>query len=235
MSTPGTILITGANRGIGLELTRCYATAGWRVFACCREPSDAHALRALAASQKDVEVEVLPLDVTDTASIEALAEQLAGEAIDILLNNAGLYGRKGLRIGDLEQREWLEVLATNAIGPALVTQALLPHLLRGERRVIATLSSKVGSLADNTSGGNQPYRSSKAAVNQVMKSLAIELAHERMIAVALHPGWVQTDMGGPNALISTHESARGIVRVIESLTLEQSGSFLDYRGQVVPW
>jgi NAD(P)-dependent dehydrogenase (short-subunit alcohol dehydrogenase family) len=227
-----TVLITGANRGIGLELTRRYAEQDWRVLACCRAPDEAPELGATARVSE--EVSVYALDVADPQAIAALAARVDAP-IDVLLNNAGLYGRKGQGIGDFDQQEWLEVLAVNTIGPALIAQAFLPHVLRGNRRVIATLSSKVGSLADNTSGRNEPYRSSKAAVNQVVKSLAIELAHEGVISVALHPGWVQTEMGGPNALISTAESAAGLIDVIERLSPEQSGAFLDYRGQPVPW
>ncbi|MCG8504876.1 MAG: SDR family oxidoreductase, partial [Sphingomonadales bacterium] len=192
-----TVLITGASRGIGLGLVRHYAAAGWQVLACCREPE---------AVDAPAGVERIALDVADDARIAALADGLAGRPIDLLINNAGIYGPRDAVVGNVKSADWLEVLRVNTIAPMMVTQALLPNIRAGNRKIIAIVSSKVGSIADNSSGNSYIYRSSKTAVNQVSKSLSIDLRAEDITVVALHPGWVQTDMGGPNALISTETS-----------------------------
>ena len=225
--------MTGSNRGIGLELVRSYAEDEWRVFATCRSPGSATELGAIAS--RHANVEVLPLDVADADGIRDLGERLSGEAIDVLLNNAGVYGRKRLALGEVDETEWLSVLRVNAIAPFMVARAVLANLDRGERKLIVMLSSKVGSRTENTSGGIFAYRTSLAALNQVVKTLSIDLADRGIQTVALHPGWVQTEMGGPNALISTAESVRGLRRVIDELTPDQSGAFLAFDGRPLPW
>lgn len=233
MSSPWTVVVTGASRGIGLELTRQYAERGCRVFATCRDPASAGDLQALSTSSPGVEI--LALDVTDAGQIDSLAAKLEREPLDLLLNNAGVYGRKRLALSEIEPEEWLSVMATNTVAPLLVTRALLPGLRIGRGRRVAMMSSKVGSVSDNSSGGNYAYRTSKAALNQVVKNLSIELAPDGIVVVALHPGWVRTEMGGPNALIEVEESVRGLRAVIDGLGATDSGSFLAYDGSPIGW
>ncbi len=194
-----TILITGANRGIGLEMARQYAADGWNVMACCRSPENAHDLNKLAA-QSGGNITVHLLDVTNAAQRTALAEQLKGQPIDILFNSAGISGNWGTQgFGHCQADEWLEVLHINVITPMLMMQDFAANVALSERKIIANMSSKMSSISDNTSGGSYLYRSSKAALNMVNKSAAHDLARKHIAVVALHPGWVRTDMGGPTA------------------------------------
>jgi NAD(P)-dependent dehydrogenase (short-subunit alcohol dehydrogenase family) len=231
--TESTILITGANRGIGLELCEQFAVDGWRVLACCRNPADAGDLQAL--SQGQASIEVFALDVTDHQQVAALAGQLAGRPIDILLNNAGIYGPRGVGFGDVEAQSWREVLEVNTIAPMMLVQALVDQVAASERKLVAMISSKVGSIADNGSGGSYLYRSSKTALNQVVKSLSIDLAGRGIAVISLHPGWVRTDMGGPNGEIGSAESVAGLKAILQSAGLDQSGQFLEYNGDHIPW
>lgn len=228
-----TILITGANRGLGLEFVRQYAQAGCRVFACCRDPQTADGLQAVAAASEAVRV--CALDVSEADQITALAKELDGESIDILLNNAGLMGPRGMGPGNVDKAEWIHVFVVNTVAPLQMVGAFLPHLLRGERKLIATMTSKMGSIEDNSSGGSYVYRSTKSAVNQVNKSLSIDLAGMGVTSVVLHPGWVSTDMGGSNATLGPEESVRGLRGVLDGLTPAQSGAFVDYGGAEIPW
>lgn len=230
---PETILITGANRGLGLELTRQYAYLGWQVVACCRDPENAVELGQLASST-DL-VEMMELDVTRPDQIERLAEALAGRPLEILLNNAGTYGQSGASFGNTDPQRWLDAFAVNTVGPMKVTEALLDNVLAGRRKVIASMSSKMGSIADNTSGGSYVYRSTKAALNMVMRSAALDLRARGAIVVLLHPGWVLTDMGGPNAEITVEESVRNLRRILDGLTDEDTGGFFDIDGSIIPW
>jgi NAD(P)-dependent dehydrogenase (short-subunit alcohol dehydrogenase family) len=223
-----TVLITGANRGIGLEFTQQYAAEGWRVLACCREPHLASALQALASHHTNISV--FTLDVTDFKQIDALAAQLQYDSIDVLINNAGVYPST-----DSNSDDWAKAFKINSMAPLKVAQAFVPHLGKGTLKKLATLSSKMGSMDDNTSGGSYIYRSSKAAVNMVMKSLSIDLKPHGISAVTLHPGWVQTDMGGANALINTQTSVTGMRGVIENLSLENTGKFIAYDGKEIAW
>lgn len=230
---PETILITGANRGLGLEFTRQYASFGWQVVACCRDPDNAVELGQLAASSELVEM--MELDVTRPDHIERLAAALDGRPVDILLNNAGTYGQSDARFGNTDPQRWLDAFAVNTVGPVKVTEALLGNVLAGRRKVIATISSKMGSIEDNQSGGSYVYRSSKAALNMAMRSAAIDLRPRGAIVVLLHPGWVLTDMGGPNAEITVEESVRNLRRILDGLSERDSGSFFDVDGSVIPW
>ncbi|NMH64043.1 SDR family oxidoreductase [Shewanella salipaludis] len=227
------ILITGANRGLGLALTRLYLDAGWQVTACCRHPDSATELGALLEAYEALEI--FELDVTVQESIDALAETFAGEPLDLLLNNAGIYGPNGLRFGTTDVDAWQRVLAVNSIAPLKLAEAFHPQLKLAGKAIIANISSKMGSMTDNTSGGAYLYRSSKAALNAVSRSMAIDLAADGISVVALHPGWVRTDMGGPQGLIDTEESTRGLKALLDKLTPDQSGGFFDYRGNAVPW
>jgi len=231
MTALHTVLITGANRGIGLEFTKQYAADGWQVIACCRNPQSADDLQALASQYKNIQV--YALDVADFTQIDALALQLKAQKVDVLLNNAGVYPDSSL--GGLDYAAWAEAFKINSMAPLKVAQAFSVHLANGTLKKIATLSSKMGSLDDNTSGGSYIYRSSKTAVNMVMKSLALDVKAQGISVVTLHPGWVQTDMGGPNGLINTHTSVTGMRQVITDLSLRNSGKFIAYDGKEIAW
>ena len=202
------VLITGANRGLGLEFARQYVADGWQVYAACRDPSSASELRRLAAA-KDQKLEIMALDVTDGASIRAAAAELDGQAIDLPLNNAGVMGARGQTIGNMDYEAWTKVLDANTMGPMRVSEAFVDQVARSKRKLIVTLTSGMGSLADNTSGGAYAYRSSKAAVNMVMRSLAIDLAPRGIACVVINPGWVLTDMGGPHATFNHGREREG--------------------------
>jgi NAD(P)-dependent dehydrogenase (short-subunit alcohol dehydrogenase family) len=224
-----TILITGASRGLGLEFVRQYAAEGDRVIAACRDPSAASALKALKG-----DVRAVALDVADGGSIRALADALANEPIDILINNAGVYG-KAQSLGKMDYAAWEDVFRINAIGPMHLTDALVPRIAAGKRKIVAAITSQMGSIEDNSSGGYYAYRSSKAALNAVFKSLAIDLKPRGITSVVLHPGWVKTDMGGANAPLEAPDSVRGMRTVLARLTNADSGRFLDYQGREMPW
>ena len=228
---PHQVLITGANRGLGMEFTQQYAADGWNVLACCRHPQSALDLQALAKVNTNITIQ--PLDVADFAQIDALALQLKDERIDVLINNAGVYPASSF--GDTNYEAWAEGFKVNSMAPLKMAEAFVQHLTRSQLKKIATLSSKMGSLDDNTSGESYSYRSSKTAVNMVIKSLSIDLKPYGISVVTLHPGWVQTDMGGSNALISAHTSVSGLRKVIESLSLESTGKFIAYDGKAIPW
>lgn len=230
-----TILITGANRGIGLEFSRQYAMAGWRVFACCRDPETAGALNNLAAQHSE-QMTVHKLDVAQHAQIEQLSRALSDQPIDLLINNAGIYPTaRGDGFDRTDYDAWASAFRVNTMAPLKMAESFFSQVSGSELKTIVTITSKMGSIGDNKKGGSYVYRSSKAAVNIVAKSLAIDLAHDGIIAVLLHPGWVRTDMGGPNGLISTEQSVTGMRQVISNLTREDSGKFYAFDGQVVPW
>jgi len=231
--TNRTILITGANRGIGLELTEQFAEDGWQVLACCRNPADAGQLQAL--TQRDLAIEVHALDVTNYEQMASLADQLGHRPIDILLSNAGVYGSKSSGFGEIDAAEWRTVLEVNTIAPLMLVQTFVEQVAASQQKLVAVISSKVGSIADNSSGGSYMYRSSKTAVNQVVKSLSIDLADRGISVVSLHPGWVQTDMGGPNAEIGTDESVSGLKSILQTAGLAQSGQFIEFNGNSIPW
>ena len=227
-------LITGANRGLGLEFARQYLADGWQVYAACRDPSFASELRRLADASGH-NLGMLALDITDPASVKAAAAELDGQAIDLLLNNAGIGGPRGQTIGNIDYEAWANVLDANTMGPMRVSEAFVDHVARSERKLIVTLTSGMGSLADNTSGGSIAYRSSKAAVNMVMRSLARDLAPFGITCVVVNPGWVRTDMGGPHATLTPTESVMMLRRLIETLGPAQSGKFFNYDGREYPW
>lgn len=228
-----TILVTGANRGIGLEFVKQYVQKGWQVFACCRTPERATALSELAKTHK--EITVLPLDVTDEAAIKRLAAQLVNQPIDLLLNNAGVSLEDDEPFGSTQSQQWLAVLQVNALGPLLVSQALVENVARSRKKIIAVISSKMGSIADNQYGMYYSYRASKAALNAQVASMAIDLKPQGITVVSLHPGWVQTDMGGPDALITTQTSVQGLSELLDHFSLKDSGTFRGYDGEVIPW
>jgi NAD(P)-dependent dehydrogenase (short-subunit alcohol dehydrogenase family) len=227
-------LITGANRGLGLEFARQYAAEGWRVYATCRNPNSASDLRRLADAS-DYKVEIMALDVTGLASIKAVATVLEGQPIDLLLNNAGVGGPRGQNIGNIDYDVWANVLDVNTLGPLRVSEAFVDHVARSERKLIVTLTSGMGSIADNASGGAFAYRSSKAAVNMVMRSLAIDLTPRGITCVVINPGWVQTDMGGPHGTQTPAESVMKLRRLIDNLEPAHSGKFFNHDGREYAW
>lgn len=226
-------VVTGANRGIGLEFARQLLRRGDTVEATARRPDAAAELRALGEEGKG-RLRIHPLDVSDDPSVRAFAEALGSAPVDLLINNAGV-GAFGSALEDLDVQEVLRLFNVNAVGALRVTRALLPNLRQGQHKRVANLTSRMGSIADNTSGGSYAYRMSKAALNMATKSMALDLAEEGISVVVLHPGWVQTDMGGGGALISPEESVSGMLRIIDRLGREDSGKFFHSNGQLLPW
>ncbi len=230
-----TALITGTNRGIGLEFVKQYAQNGWQVIACCRQPSKAEKLTQLQLQFPDL-IRIFPLDVTDFKQITQLATHLANESIDLLLNNAGIYPSSDKNgFGGIDYAEWEQTFKINTMAPLKMAESFVQHVKKSKLKTIATITSKMGSIADNQSGGSYLYRSSKTATNMAMKCLALDLKPLEITTVLLHPGWVQTDMGGKNALISTVESVTGMRQVISQLKLAETGKFIAFDGESIPW
>jgi NAD(P)-dependent dehydrogenase (short-subunit alcohol dehydrogenase family) len=227
-------LITGVNRGIGLEFLRQYAAAGWELAGTCRQPAQAEAAQRVAA-EHDGAVELHELDVTDPAAIIALAARLAERRFDLLLLNAGVMGARSKTLGELDAEDFLQVLSVNTVAPAMLAQAFRDHVAASEQRRIVVLSSILGSVASNERGGLYSYRASKAGVNAVVSSLARDLADAGVSCIAMHPGWVRTDMGGPDAALGTEEAVAGMIGVIEGLGPADSGRFLAWDGSELPW
>lgn len=229
-SAQRTVLITGANRGLGLEFARQYAKAGWNVIGTAREPDAAADLKALGAN-----VKIEALDVADQQSVDAMATRLKEQPIDLLINNAGVSGGGGNSVAAIKPDEYERVMQVNALGPVRVTHALLPNLKAGKGRTIVSISSGLGSIENNKNGGYYAYRESKAALNMFMRSIAAELKGDGFICIPMSPGWVKTDMGGPNAALTPEQSITGMRKVIDSLKPEDSGKFWNHEGAVVPW
>ncbi|MEY4641160.1 MAG: hypothetical protein RLZZ227_1154, partial [Pseudomonadota bacterium] len=225
-----TIIITGANRGIGLELARLFLQAGKRVIAGCRQPDKAEALRKLPGA-----LEILQLDVASGASIEAFVMQIKGP-VDVLINNAGVYGGQQQGLQDMDYAQWLRTLEINTLAPLRLAASLLPNLLQAQRPRIVTVSSQMGAFnVEEPGSGTYAYRSSKAAVSKVMQTLAQELKADGVIVCPVHPGWVRTDMGGAQATLSVEQSGHGLFNLIEALTPAQSGRFWRWDGSEHPW
>lgn len=228
------ILITGANRGIGLELVKQYLSkGGWVVHAACRTPEKAEQLLELQ-KQNPEQLVVQQLDVSSKESIDALVQSLQGQIIDCLINGAGVYTDKFQTLWDLDYNQWADTFAINTMAPLRVSTALMPNLEKAPTPKIITLSSQMGSML-RPRPGSVAYRSSKAAVNKVMQVLAEEVKAHGVIVCPMHPGWVRTDMGGEDGDISTSESASGIISVIDGLTIEQTGQFFKWNGEQHPW
>jgi NAD(P)-dependent dehydrogenase (short-subunit alcohol dehydrogenase family) len=222
-----TYLVTGANRGIGLEFARQLRARGDTVITTCREVEKATELKATGA-------EVLALDVASEVAIADFAKDLGDRGIDVLINNAGVSSTSK-SLAECTQEELARVLLINSIAPILVTKALLPHLKRNMRKQVVHVSSQLGSIANNTGGSSYGYRASKAALNQLNRSLSAELAPLGFHTLCMHPGWVRTDMGGPNATLSPEESVRAMLGVIDKARDVASGSFLNFDGKPLPW
>jgi NAD(P)-dependent dehydrogenase (short-subunit alcohol dehydrogenase family) len=227
------ILITGANRGIGLELARQCAARGDEVFACARTPDSAHDLKRLN------NVTIVPLDVVDESSIAAAATFVSAKvnALDILINNAAINPETPPyeSFGQLQAQSIMEVLHTNTVAPLIVAQAFMSLLGQGNNPRLINVSSGMGSITDRSYGGSHSYCMSKAALNMASRGLASDLRSRRVIVIALDPGWVQTDMGGTGASLTPTQSVNGILKVVDHLTIKDSGKFYDYRGTQQEW
>lgn len=228
------ILVTGANRGLGLEWCRQYALDGWRVYATCRHPEAAGELRSLASTQPQLTIH--RLDVTSSEQCAALRAELGEAPIDVLVNNAGVYLEKYAPDGAIHYDDWLLTLQVNTLGAVRVTESLARNLARSRRRLVVAVSSHMGSIADISSPGSYYYRSSKAALNAAMKGLALAYRPMGIGVLMLHPGWVQTRMGGwDEAPLTPERSVAGMRRLIEDYTPEMSGRFFRYDGTELPW
>lgn len=222
-----TVFITGAGKGLGLEFARQYAQAGWRVIASCRAPAKSADLAALG-------VETHALDVADFDAVAALAKKLRGTPIDLLLGNAAQFG-DSQEFGQVDMEDWAHVLRVDLMAPLALAQAFVEHVGVSRGRVMAFLSSRMGSIADNGSGGFYIYRTAKAALNMLVKNLAVDLEPRGIVTVALHPGWVRTDMGGPSAPLEPPVSVAGLRQVLGRITDRDSGKFLGHDGIEIPW
>lgn len=222
------VIVTGANRGIGLALVRQLLGRGDTVEAACRRPAEAAELRATGARVHGV-------DIASGASVAAFAHALDGAAIDLVINNAGMYGDPRQRLEEFDYEAAMRTFETNALGALRVSQAFVPHLRRGTGKKLAHISSNLGSIGATTSPGDLAYRMSKTALNMISKSIAAELHADHIISIVVHPGWVRTDMGGPEAPLTPAESARGILMQIDAAGFVDSGAFLDYRGERCAW
>lgn len=228
-----TCLITGASRGIGLALTDHYLDNGWQVFATCRSPETASGLQDLADRHAQ-NCTTLSLDVSLPASVSQLTARLAGKPLDLLINNAGVGGNHGGSPGRYNYKVWQDTFNTNTLGPVRVTEALLDSLRRGTGKTVIAITSQLGSIT-NASGAFEAYAVSKAALNMAMRNLAAAMRGDGIKVLMLHPGWVQTDMGGSSAPVTPAQSAAGIATVTATTTLADSGRFLDYAGAELPW
>ena len=236
-----TLLITGANRGLGLDFAQRMATAGWRIHACCRTPARAEALQTLARSH---DVTVHALDVADFGQIDALKTVLGDEPIDVLFNNAGIMetSQRTLSLDhtnqmfdSLDEDEWMAVMRVNTMAPLRMCETFVDNVAASERKQILMMSSIVGSIGSNQTPRWYHYATSKTALNMVMRNLAADLTDRGITVVSLHPGWTQTDMGGPTAALTIDESVSGMVEVAEALTPADSGRFIAWNGEDVPW
>jgi NAD(P)-dependent dehydrogenase (short-subunit alcohol dehydrogenase family) len=227
-----TVLITGANRGIGLEHARRYAERGARVFATARVPGEADELAALA---KQHPIEVLDYDAADEATPAALKQRIGAEPLDLMFANAGAMGTRRQSFGDVDIEAVLSLIQVNALAPLKLAEALADNVAKSERKIMAFQTSLMGSIADNGSGGAYAYRLSKVALNMVGKGVANELRSRGVISVLLHPGWVRTRMGGAGGKISVEECVEGQQRILDALTPAQSGRFFNYDGRELPW
>ncbi len=220
-----TVLIVGASRGLGLEFVRQYAAGGWRVLATVRDPAGGRVVSEAGA-------EVYVCDVGDPASIARLAASMGDTRLDLLLHNAGIYGERQ-QFGAVDGDGFLRVMRVDALAPLKMAESFADRIVEGG--IFAAVSSKMGAMSDNTSGGAYAYRAAKAALNMVIKGLSVDLAARGILTVALSPGWVRTDMGGPDAPLEPPEAVAGMRRVLAGLTAADSGGFIHYDGERLAW
>lgn len=225
------VLITGANRGIGNGLVAEFLSHGWHVIGCCRQPAS----DCFGHCQNTDKLRIVELDVTNQHQINELAKSCENKPIDILLNVAGIYGPSGLRFGNTPVDAWLEVFKINSIAPLKLAEALIEPVCCSQLKMIVAISSEMASMETNQFGNAYLYRSSKAALNSVIKSLSIDLQDKGVKSLAIHPGWVKTDMGGVDAEISAQQSAAGIFKILSQPKSLKSGGFYDFQGNELPW
>lgn len=226
-----TVLITGGSRGIGLSFVEYYANKGWQVITTIRsQPSQG--LQDLLNQYQNIET--LECDVTDFKRYDTLAKRFQDDALDVLINNAGIMGEQGQKMGQYDPFNQQQVFLTNATAPMMIAQTVYPALLQGEKKVIANITSRMGSIADNTSGARYAYRSSKAALNAMMRSCQIDVADDGVKILLLHPGWVQTDMGGKDATLTPKESVQHMCKLIDKAH-ELPEIFYHFKGEPLPW
>ena len=226
-----TVLVTGSNRGLGYEFVKQYSESGCNVLACCRNMDKARDLKIL--SENSTNIEVYQLDVGNFKDIIRLSKELQNKKIDILINNAGIY--RSSNLGNLDREEWIESFKINTIAPYQIIEAFLTQVTNSDLKKVVSITSKMGSIDDNTSGGSYIYRSSKTALNSMMQSLRHDLKSQGIATLTLHPGWVRTDMGGMGGWIDTFESVQGMIKQINNLTINDSGKYLDYAGKSINW
>ena len=221
-----TVLITGAARGLGLDFTKQYAAKGWKVIACARQPESLKLIGGTVQPHK--------LEVTDYAGVKALAKELSGQAIDVLICNAGIAGREATVLGEIDPAVWRQTFEVNALAPLMMAEAFVEHVARSQQKKLIAISSRLGSIT-HCNNGRYAYRASKTALNMEWKGLSIDTAAKGLVCVVLHPGWVQTDMGGTEATLTIDQSVPAMVKVIEGLTQAQNGHFINYDGSEIPW
>ncbi|MBT3990696.1 MAG: SDR family oxidoreductase [Rhodospirillaceae bacterium] len=225
-----TVLITGTSRGIGLEFVKQYAAEGWKVIAVARNPGSDDRLGEVSG-----EVSIHLLDVTDAAAVASFSETIKDQPIDVLINNAGINGNRMKKFGNTDYEAWEDMLRVNTLAPLRMTEALISNILQSNMRTVACISSVIGSIGRNSTGGRYDYRSSKAALNAVIASMALDLAEQDVKVLALHPGWVQTERNGPEAPIPLDVSIAGMRKLIDDATAETSGKYLNFRGEEYDW
>ena len=227
------ILVTGANRGLGIEFVEQYLNEGNEVIATYRNENSSMDLIEMVNERSNLKL--LQLDVSSNKSLNSFAENLGDSPIDIFINNAGVYGPRNSSFGNVDEENWIPAIKINAIAPILLTQLIIKNIRSGADKKLIYITSKMGSIDDNKGGGAYVYRSSKTALNSVVKSLSVDLENEGIVVALIHPGWVKTDMGGPNALISKDTSVRGMTEVISNLDISSTGNFYNYDGSIIPW
>ena len=233
------MLVTGASRGLGLEMVRQFVGDGWRIYACCRTPATATDLAALAADSGGL-ITLHTLDVSKPEQIAALADEFRGTPIDMLVNNAGLLGctidhMEPGAFGSVDYEAWAKVHEINTMAPLRVTEAFVDHVAQSDLKLLFFMSTHMGCITELADGGLYPYRSSKAALNLLVKGLSIDLAPRGVRTIAVHPGWVVTDMGGPDAPVNKVDSIAGIRRVVADYDADATGRFFQYDGRELPW
>jgi len=226
-----TVLVTGANRGLGYEFVKQYSENKFDVFACCRNVNEAKKLKELAEISENIKI--YELDVGNVKTIKSLSQQLKNEKIDVLINNAGIY--RSSTVGNINYDDWMESFKVNTIAPYQIVENFLEQIINSDLKKVVSITSKMGSIDDNTSGGSYIYRSSKTALNSMMRSLTHDLKNQGVATLTLHPGWVRTDMGGPGGWINSIESVQGMIKQIDKLTIDDSGKYLDYAGKTINW
>jgi len=234
-----TVFVTGTNKGLGYEFVRQYLKLGYKVIATCRNISHANNLISLRSISSD-KLKLVEMDLNDVGSVKNLSKILKNDVIDIFISNAatnlGYISNKEKNIfGVIDEKIWMEVLKLNCVMPLMIAQQLKENILNGVEKKMVFMSAKTASIKDNSSGGMYINRSTRTALNQVVKSLSIDLEKDHVNVLAMSPGWVKTDSGGKGALIDIKTSVVGMINVISKLNRESSGSFMDYKGEIIPW